>query len=81
MKIKTIGIKYPQKRLVLDKVEGIKYCKIQNYINPLLKKFKRFEVWKPFFDFSVDGYHTVNTVMLTDKPWFVVLKTMFQGEE
>ena len=69
MKIKTIGIKYPQKRLVLDKVKGVEYCKIQNYINPFLKKFKRFEVYKPIFDFSVDGYHTVNTIMLTNKPW------------
>lgn len=69
MKIKTIGIKYPQQRLVLDKVKDVKYAKIQNYANPFLKRLKRFEVWKPFFDFDVDGYHTVNTVMLTKKPW------------
>lgn len=71
MKIKTIGIKYPQQRLVLNKVEGIKYSSIQNYINPFLKKLKRFEVWKPIWDNGIDGYHTVNTVMLTNKPWCV----------
>lgn len=69
MRIKTIGIKYPQKRLVLDKVSGVEYSKIQNYLNPFLKRLKLFEIWKPLFDFGVDGYHTVNTVMLTKKPW------------
>lgn len=69
MKIKTIGIKYPQKRLVLDKVENVKYYKIQNYVNPFIKKMDWFEVWKPLFDFNIDGYHTVNTIMLTTKPW------------
>lgn len=69
MRIKTIGIKYPQKRLVLEKVEGVEYSKIENYANPFLKRLKRFEVWKPFLDFGIDGYHTVNTVMLTRKPW------------
>lgn len=69
MKIKTIGIKYPQQRLVLNKVGGVEYSKIQNYANPFLKRLKRFEVWKPLFDFDIDGYHTVNTVMLTNKPW------------
>ena len=71
MKIKTIGIKYPQQRLVLNKVDGIEYESIENYINPFLKKLKRFEIWKPFLDFNIDGYHTVNTTMLTNKPWCV----------
>lgn len=71
MKIKTIGIKYPQTRLVMNKVPGVDYTWIQNYINPLLKRYGCFEVWKPLFDFGVTGYHTVNTVMLTDKPWCV----------
>ena len=71
MKIKTIGIKYPQYRLVLNKVDGVEYESIQNYINPFLKKFKRFEIWKPVCDFNIDGYHTVNTTMLTNKPWCV----------
>lgn len=69
MKIKTIGIKYPQIRLVLDKVKGIDYLKVENYVNPFLKRLKRFEVWRPLLDLGVDGYHTVNTVMLTKKPW------------
>ena len=69
MRIKTIGIKYPQKRLVLDKVEKVKYYKIQNYANPFLKKLHKFETWYPLFDFNIDGYHTVNTIMLTEKPW------------
>jgi glycosyltransferase involved in cell wall biosynthesis len=71
MRIKTIGIKYPQKRLVMNKVPGVEYRCIQNYVNPLLKHFGQFEVWKPFFDVGVTGYHTVNTIMLTSKPWCV----------
>lgn len=69
MKIKTIGIKYPQQRLVMNKVPNVEYSWVQNYANPFLKRYGRFEVWYPFFDFDIDGYHTVNTVVYTKKPW------------
>ena len=69
MKIKTIGVKYPQVRLVMNKVPNVEYTWVQNYINPFLKKAKLYEVYKPLGDFGVDGYHTVYTIMLTEKPW------------
>lgn len=77
MKIATIGIKYPQTRLVLDgKVDGVEYVSYQNYWNPVLKKiFHTYEIYKPFMQ-RVDGYHVINTVMLTDKPWCCAFETL-----
>lgn len=69
MKIKTIGTYYSTERIVINNVPDIEYAWVKNYANPFLKILKRFEVWKPLFDNDVDGYHTVNTVMLTPKPW------------
>lgn len=77
MRIATIGINYPQTRLVLDgKVDGIEYFSYQNYWNPFLKKiFHTYEIYKPFKQ-SVDGYHVINTIMLTEKPWCCSFETI-----
>lgn len=77
MRIATIGINYPQTRLVLDgKVDGVEYVSYQNYWNPFLKKvFHTYEIYKPFMQ-RVDGYHVINTVMLTDKPWCCTFETL-----
>lgn len=77
MRIATIGINYPQTRLVLDgKVDGIEYVSYQNYWNPFLKKiFHTYEIYKPFMQ-RVDGYHVINTIMLTEKPWCCSFETI-----
>lgn len=77
MKVATIGINYPQTRLVLNSgVEGVEYKSYQNYWNPFLKKiFHTYEIYKPFFQ-NVDAYHVINTIMLTDKPWCMNFETM-----
>lgn len=39
MKLATIGINYPQTRLVLNgKVPGVEYYSYQNWYNPFIKK-------------------------------------------
>lgn len=77
MKIATIGINYPQTRIVLNgKVPGIHYYSFQNWYNPFLKRiFRTYEVYWPFFK-CVDAYHTINTVMITKKPWCCSFETL-----
>lgn len=77
MNIATIGINYPQTRLVLNSgIEWVNYTSYQNYWNPFLKRiFHTYEIYKPFLQ-DVDGYHVINTIMLTDKPWCMNFETM-----
>lgn len=78
MNIATIGIKYPQKRLVLDnQIEGVKYYSFQNWTNPIQKQILHtYEIYKPIFQNNIDGYHVINTIMLTNKPWCCSFETM-----
>lgn len=78
MKLATIGINYPQTRLVLNgKVPGVEYYSYQNWYNPFLKKvFHTYEVYWPFLQGHIDAYHTVNTVVKTEKPWCCSFETL-----
>lgn len=77
MKIKTFGIKYPQTRLIMNKLGGVEYEWVQIYPNPILKKILHtYEVYKSIGDFDVTGYHTVNTMMITRKPWCCSFETV-----
>ena len=76
MKLGVISNNYPQERLILNaSIQGVRYVTYSNYFNRLYNRFNTYEFFIPTYQ-KVDAYHTVNTCMITRKPWCCTFETM-----
>lgn len=76
MKLGVVSNNYPQERLILDaNIKDVQYVTYPNLFNCLYNRFNTYEFFVPTFQ-KVDAYHTINTCMITRKPWCCTFETM-----